>query len=548
MLQKEFRGYGMFSLGKDLLAGITVAAVALPLALAFGVSSGATAAAGLITAILSGFVIGALSGGSYQITGPTGTKTVILFMIIAQHGLQGVFIACFMSGIIMILAGIFKIGNIVSFIPTPVIIGFTSGIALTIILGQIDGITGLVSSGGSATERLVSYFTESGQLNYTALLIGASVIVFMLLYPKKLSRFFPASLAAIILFTAFSSVFNFGISTVGDIPRSLFLKERLDFSVINFGMIKELFVPSLSIAALGMVESLLCGASAGRMKDEKLNADIELAAQGIGNMIIPLFGGVPASAAIARTSVAIKAGGATRLTGVFHACVLLLSMFVLAPVISSVPLAALSGVLIVTAVKMNEWKAIRSFFTKRFYTAVFQFLVTMLATVIFDLTAAIIIGVVFSAIMFVFHISDMQVSIAEVDETRLGSKKCACHDKTAVVYITGPLYFGTASRLADKLVLHPDKKHIVFSVRGMPFADMSGVDSFRDLLSRLREKGVAVYFASVQPKVMEMFCRCGITEDIGNENYFWSTDIALAEIANLQIPVNSTEKCCTSAE
>lgn len=531
-LKKEFAGYNPTKLSKDLLAGITVAAVALPLALAFGVSSGATPAAGLITAIFAGLIIGVLSGASYQISGPTGAMTAILLSLVAQYKLQGVFIACFMSGVILLLCGILKLGGLVSFIPLPVITGFTSGIAIIIAFGQINNITGLVCEGTSTIEKTISYFKLEQNFNATALFIGAAVIVFMAIYPKKLNMYFPSSLAAIILSTAVNFIFKFDIASVGAIPKTVFLDDRLSFSAIKLSEIRNLVMPAVSIAALGLIESLLCGASAGRMKNEKLNADRELIAQGVGNMIIPLFGGVPATAAIARTSVAIKSGGQTRLTGVVHSVVLLLSMFLLGPIMSGIPLCALAGVLMMTAWRMNEWHVIKAIFHKKIKTSIFQFLITMVATVIFDLTIAIIIGILFSIVMFVIKVSDMQVNVVDVDPEKLHADKLSQKQQnTCVAYITGPLYFGTSSKLEEKLLEMSEKDVVILSMRGVPYADVSGVSALEELTERLFNENVQVYFTCMQPKVMEMFDKCGLSEKVGIESFFWSTDKALEYIA-----------------
>ena len=386
MLTREFQGYNAGKLGKDILAGVTVAAVALPLALAFGVSSGATAAAGLVTAIVAGIVIGSLSGASFQISGPTGAMAAILVSILARYGTQGVFLACALSGVLLILAGICKLGDLVSFIPLPVITGFTSGIAIIIALGQINNLTGLTSNGTETLERIASYFTLKQAINPYSLLIGIGVILFMALYPKKWLKTVPSSLAAIVLATAVNAICKLPIQSIGEIPRSLMLSERLTLSGVEFSRLGGLVAPAVSIAALGMIESLLCGACAGRMKGEKLNASTELIAQGVGNLVIPFFGGVPATAAIARTSVAVKAGGQTRLTSIVHSAVLLLSMFALGGVMSQIPLCALAGVLMVTAWRMNEWSSIKDIFRKRILSAMMQFGVTMVCTVVFDLT------------------------------------------------------------------------------------------------------------------------------------------------------------------
>lgn len=535
-LKTEFSGYNGKKFGKDLLAGITVAAVALPLALAFGVSSGADAASGLVTALMAGLIMGIFSGASYQISGPTGAMSAILISLVAQYGLNGVFIACFISGVILLICGIFKLGGIVSFIPTPVITGFTSGIAIIIAFGQINNLTGLASEGESTIDKLISYFTLPQTFNPTSFLIGAAVMVFMFIYPKKLNGIVPSSLVAIILATVANFIFNFDVAIVGEIPKTLFLENRLDFTAIDWSQINNLIVPAISIAALGLIESLLCGASAGRMKNEPLDSDIELVAQGLGNMVIPFFGGVPATAAIARTSVAIKAGGQTRLTSIIHSVVLILSMFLLGGVMSKIPLAALAGVLIVTAVRMNEFEVIKDIFGRKIKTAMFQFLITMVATVIFDLTIAIIIGVLFSVIMFVLKVSEMTVNISDVrtDSMDVSEDAMKKFRKTKVAYITGPLYFGTANKLSQRLseVVTNDEEYVIFSVRGVPIADLSGVNAFSELCDQLIAQDKKIYFSCVNPAVAEMFQRCGLEQKIGEENFFWSTDKVLNKMAS----------------
>ena len=272
------------------------------------------------------------------------------------------------------------------------------------------------------------------------------------------------------------------------------------------------------------------------MKNEKLNADVELVAQGIGNILLPFFGGVPSTAAIARTSVAIKSGGETRLTSIVHAVVLLLSMFVLGDVMSNIPLSALAGVLIVTAWRMNEWSTIKSIFGKKLKTAIFQFLITMAATVVFDLTKAILIGVVFSLIMFVVKVSDMQVTVADVDPEKLDMNNVDPEKLkyTSVVYITGPLYFGTCSKLEDKVSSLGDSYNIIFSMRGVTVADISGIEALHEYCERLISQGRMIYFSCVQPPVMDLFERTGLKADRFKHNmFFWSTDKVFEHISNL---------------
>ncbi len=315
----EFKGYNGGKLAKDAMSGMTVAAVALPLALAFGVSSGADAASGLITAIIAGIVIGSLSGAFYQISGPTGAMAAVLISIISQYQLQGVFIATLIAGVLLLVAGFLHLGKLTEYIPAPVITGFTSGIAIIIALGQLDNFFGVHSVGDSAILKFISYFKGGFSPNLYAVGIGLFVIVFMLVFPKKWNAVVPASLLSIIIATAASIFLKLEVGTVGEIPKTLLPAARLNLSGITLDKVTGLLSPAFSIAMLGMIESLLCGSSAGRMTGKRLNSDQELIAQGIGNIILPFFGGIPATAAIARTSVAIKSGAQTRLTGIFPA-------------------------------------------------------------------------------------------------------------------------------------------------------------------------------------------------------------------------------------
>ncbi|MBL4935621.1 SulP family inorganic anion transporter [Clostridium sp. YIM B02515] len=529
-LKKEFKGYNSSSLVKDMLSGLTVTAVALPLALAFGVSSGATGASGIITAIFAGIVIALLGGASYQISGPTGAMTAVLVPIAMKYGMKGIFIAGFLSGVILLIAGIFKIGHIVHYIPVPVITGFTSGIAVIIALGQIDNLFGTVSKGDNAVKKLLSYSYLGFKPNYTALTIGLLVIAIMIAWPKKFNMIFPSSLAAIIAAVLVSILFKLNVAVVGDIPRKLILDERLRFSYLSLGNIKDFIIPSISIAALGLIETLLCGSSAGRMKGEKINADRELVAQGIGNMLIPLFGGVPATAAIARTSVAIKSGSKTRLTSVIHSIGLIISMFLLSPVMSKIPLSALAGVLMITAWRMNEWEGIKNIFSKRFKGAIWKFILTMTATIVFDLTIAIIVGIIFSLILFMVRISDIDIVVSDVYPEKLSSKNLdlALLQSTKVIYFTGPLFFGTAEKLSSILSELEGVELIILSMRGMPMIDISGSMVLHECLMDLQNKGIQVAFSAVNPKVSEMLKRTDTSNIISDENIFWSTDEAIS--------------------
>ncbi len=529
-LKQEFGGYNAAALTKDLMAGLTVAAVALPLALAFGVSSGADAASGLITAIIAGLIMSLLSGGYYQISGPTGAMAAILMSLVAAYGMDGVFIATLIAGIILLLAGILHLGKLTSFIPAPVITGFTSGIAVIIALGQVDNFFGTHSEGTSAIGKLFSYARLGFSPNLTAVGLGLFVVLFMVFFPKKWNAVVPASLVSIILTTAFSIFMQLDVAVVGEIPKTLIPENRLLFGALNLKTIGALVTPAFSIAILGMIESLLCGASAGRMTGVRLDANQELIAQGVGNILLPFFGGIPATAAIARTSVAIKSGAKTRLTGVFHAVGLLISMFLLAPVMSKIPLAALAGVLMVTAWRMNEWESIRYIFSHKFKGAMLEFTATMFATIIFDLTVAILIGVLIGLVFLVSRLSFIEINYENVDMNRMHVTDpvlCERYSNAMVVYITGPMIFANTQAVADIAGKVEGSDTVLFSMRGVSNIDISCAQTLRELVEGLRKKGVDVAICGMTTHAMKMMDRSDLHKIIGDENFYWSVERVL---------------------
>lgn len=529
-LKQEFSGYNASAFTKDLMAGLTVAAVALPLALAFGVSSGADAASGLITAIIAGVIISALSGGYYQISGPTGAMAAILMSLVASYGMDGVFIATLIAGIILLAAGVLHLGKLTSFIPAPVITGFTSGIAVIIAMGQIDNFFGTYSEGTSAVEKLFSYGRLGFSPNLTAVALGIFVVLFMIFFPKKWNAVVPASLVSIIITTAASITMGLDVAVVGEIPKTLIPENRLVFSALDFKTITALVTPAFSIAILGMIESLLCGASAGRMTGVRLDANQELVAQGIGNILLPFFGGIPATAAIARTSVAIKSGAKTRLTGIFHAVGLLISMFLLAPVMSKIPLAALAGVLMVTAWRMNEWESIHYIFSHKFKGAMLEFVATMLATIIFDLTVAILIGVLIGLIFLVSRLSFIEINAENVDMKRMNVTDpvlCERYSNARVFYITGPMIFANTQAVSDIALRAEGCDTILLSMRGVSNIDISCAQTLRELIEGLRGKGVDVAICGVPTHAMRMMERSDLKEIVGDENFYWSVERVL---------------------
>jgi sulfate permease, SulP family len=533
MYREEFTGYTLGKFQHDLLAGLTVAAVALPLALAFGVVSGATASAGLVTAILAGLIIGGLSGAPYQISGPTGAMSAVLIVLAQKYGLTGVWMAGAMAGIALLVIGLLRLGRFIAYIPAPVITGFTSGIATIIAIGQIDNLLGVKTPGNdSSALKFLGYFKGGFTPDWHAIALGAVVIVIMVLWPKKWNSHFPSSLMGIIGATVLNALVNWPVTVIGAIPQTMLLADRLNLQSIPWGQLQQFVGPALTITALGAVESLLCGSVASNMTGIRLQANQELIAQGVGNIIIPFFGGVPATAAIARSSVGIKSGGKTRMVSIVHSLVLMASMFFLAPVMSRIPLAALAGVLVVTAWRMNEWEAIRYIFHNRFKTAIITFSVTLLATVALDLTQAIMIGAFLSALVFLNDSASIDIQIQEVDPAKLRSRgiENAGHCKhVRVAYLTGPLFFAATGNFNEAFARITDTHALILSMRGVPLIDTSGMQALSSLYHTLKKSNIVLMLAGVQPGVQTMLVRGGLEEQIGQENIFWSADQAIVD-------------------
>ena len=529
--RREFSHYSAGKFRQDLLAGLTVAAVALPLALAFGVASGATAAAGLITAILSGFIIGALSGAPYQISGPTGAMSAVLIVISQRVGIEGIWITGLLAGIIILVIGLLRMGRFVAFIPSSVITGFTSGIAFIIFVGQIDNLLGIQTPGAeSSAMKFLGYFRGGWSPEWATLGIGLLVIAIMVFWPNSWARFVPGSLVGIVVATIIAVVTGWPVASIGAIPRTILLDQRLTWDAIPWGNMSALIAPAFSIAALGAVESLLCGAVASKMTGIRLQANQELVAQGVGNIIIPFFGGVPATAAIARTSVGIKSGGQTRLVSIIHSVALLAAALLLAPVIAEIPMTALAGVLMVTAVRMNEWHAIHFIFSHRFKTGIITFLVTFLATITLDLTQAIIIGGILSAGIFINQVADMEVEVRTVDAERMRMRGMDIKSEAKnvrVAYMTGPLFFAATNTFNEAFAHEEDVDYLILSMRAVPLIDLSGIEALTGLAETLHTQGKTLMLAGVNPKVMYMLQRAGADVLIGKDNFFWSADRAI---------------------
>ncbi len=515
MLGREFKGYNAKSFLSDVIAGITVGAVALPLALAFGAASvpneyaaiGITA--GLITAILAGIITGLLGGAGFQISGPTGTMSVILFGLIAgKYGFTGLFAAILVAGIIRLLCGIFHLGKLIKFIPKPVVTGFTAGIALIIALGQTGNFFGVTLGGATTVEKLTYFFkNELSNISVPSVLCTIGVILLMIFYPKRIAKYIPGSLGALIVGTAVVAICSIDVLVIkdnGEIPRSIMNTMHLNFSDINLGMLIDVIGPAFSIAMLCMIETLLCGTCAAKMKKEEFNPNIELVAQGVANLVIPFFGGVPSTAALARTSVAIRAGGQTRIAGVFHSLFLLACMFILSGAIGLVPFSALAGVLIVTAYRMNDWGQIKCYFGGKMWGSIAQFLTTMIVTVLVDLTYAVACGIILAFVLYGVNM----LKLGKNREKLAVGKELA--DGKATLKISGVCYFANSDKLLGAPVGLENANSVEINLESLVYADYTACETLVEVYENIKSLGAAVEFKNVPETTKATIKRIGV--------------------------------------
>jgi len=531
LYQVEFADYNQTKFKNDLLAGINVAAVALPLALAFGVVSGHTAASGLVSAIIGGLVIGLLSGAPYQISGPTGAMGAVLVVLIQKYGLQGMWLASLMAGFLLTIIGLLRLGRFITFIPSPVVTGFTSGIAVIIAISQLDTFLGVQTPKAAAPLlKLLGFFQANYSPDWHTLVIGGLALIIMAMWPIDWNARVPGSLVGITTATTLNIFFNWPLKTIGAIPATLLLDQHFILALPSLAQFNELIPPALTLTALAAIVSLLCGASASAITGIRLQSNQELIGQGIGNLIIPFFGGVPATGAVARTIVGIRSGGQTRLVSVFHALTLLGCLLLLGPVLARVPLAALAGVLLITCWRMNNWVAIRYMFAHQFKTAIITFLITVTATTIFDLTQTVLIGAFLSGGVFLSQISDIAIDVQEVDPEKLRQRgiETANHcQHVRVAYITGPLFFAATGNFNEAVANLENTHVLILSMRGVPLIDTSGLQAMLALHDRLRQQSSTLMVAGVPESVKRMMRRGGLMDAIGIDNFFWSADQAI---------------------
>ena len=532
VLFSTLKNYSKEKFISDLMAGVIVGIVALPLAIAFGIASGVSPEQGLITAIIAGFLISFLGGSSVQIGGPTGAFIIIVYGIIQQFGISGLAIATVMAGIILVLMGVFKLGTIIRFIPYPIVVGFTSGIALTIFTTQIKDLFGLTMESVPADflSKWWAYFQNFNTTNLLALGVGVGSIILITITPK-FSKKIPGSLIAIIVMTIISYLLrhHFGITgleTIGDrfeINASIPTPSGLDF---NIDTINSLFPAAFTIAILGAIESLLSATVADGVTGQKHNSNTELIAQGAANLIVPFFGGIPATGAIARTMTNINNGGRTPIAGLIHAVVLLLILLFLGPLTKHIPMACLAGVLVIVSYNMSEWRTFKSLL-KNSKSDVVVLVTTFLLTVIFDLTIAIEVGLLLALVLFMKRMSEVtriSVSKGQLDLSKEGEifhedEKLNIPEGVEIYEIDGPFFFGIANKFDECMKTVGEKPQVrIIRMRKVPFMDTTGLHNLESLYRLSAKEKIQIILSGVNEKVHETLKRSELAQLIGDEN------------------------------
>ena len=552
-LFSTLKNYNKQLFAKDAMAGIIVGIVAIPLAIAFGIASGVGPTEGLVTAIMAGFIISALGGSKVQIGGPTGAFIVIIYGIIQQFGLAGLAIATVLAGIMQILMGVFKLGSIIKFMPYPIIVGFTGGIAITIFSTQMNDLFGLGISNVPANfiDKWACYFQNMSNVNWWALLIGVLSILIIVLTPK-ISKKIPGSLLAIIVMTVVTWVLKKyagvdSIKTIGDLyelPSGLpsFRMPAIAEGETIFSTAQKVLPAAFTIAMLGAIESLLSAMVADGVISDRHNSNTELIGNGIANVVVPFFGGIPATGAIARTMANINNGGRTPIAGIVHTFVLLLVLLFLGSLVGLIPMSCLAGVLIVVSYNMSGWRTILSM-CKSSMSGTSVLFVTLLLTVFFDLTLAIEVGLVMAIVLFMkramesAHISVVRDEL-EVHHDGENDEVLSIPTGTEVFEIEGPFFFGIANKF-DELTRDTDAMPIrVIRMRKVTFVDATGLHNLEIFINASKKEGRVVILSGVHDNVEKSLLKAGIVDLVGKDNVCNNIHLALQRAGEVSASMN----------
>ncbi len=548
-----FKNYNRQTLMADLMAGVIVGIVALPLAIAFGIASGVSPEKGIITAIVAGFTISALGGSKVQIGGPTGAFIVIVAGIIAQYGIQGLTIATLMAGVFLIGFGLLGLGTIIKYIPYPIIVGFTSGIAVTIFTTQIKDLFGMqiASVPADFIEKWIVYFQNLGSIDIWSTIIGIVSVIIIAITPK-FSKRVPGSLIAIIVMTVAALLLKqyAGVTSIETIGDRFSINSQLPDAVVpelTWETIKGLVGPAITIAILGAIESLLSATVADGVIGDHHNSNTELIGQGVANIVSPLFGGIPATGAIARTMTNINNGGRTPIAGIIHAVVLLLIFLFLMPLAQYIPMACLAGVLVVVSYGMSGWRSFLAL-TRNPKSDVTVLVLTFLLTIVFDLTVAIEVGLICACLLFMRRMSETTDVKAVYDEIDLNEdadmergnlEHLSIPEGVEVYEINGPYFFGAGNRFEDIMGRYGDRPKVrIIRMRKVPFIDSTGLHNLENMCLMSKKEGITIVLSGVNEKVEAVLRRNHFPLLIGEKNICNHIDLALARAKELVLTSN----------
>lgn len=537
------RGYNKTTFMSDLMAGVIVGIVALPLAIAFAIASGVSPEKGIITAVIAGFIVSALGGSKVQIGGPTGAFIVIVYGVIQQYGISGLTVATIIAGVLLVLLGVFKLGTVIKFIPYPVVVGFTSGIAVTIFTTQMTDVFGLSFGGetvpGDFIGKWMLYFKHFNTVNWWNFIVSVTSVIIIAVAPK-ISKKIPGSLVAIILVTigvwCLKSFFGIdSIDTIGDRFSINSQLPKAEMPALDWEAIKNLFPVAVTIAALGAIESLLSATVADGMISDHHNSNTELIALGVANMVTPIFGGIPATGAIARTMTNINNGGRTPVAGMIHAVVLLLILLFLMPLARFIPMACLAGVLVVVSYNMSGWRSFTALL-KNPKSDVIVLLITFFLTVIFDLTVAIAVGLLLACLLFIKRIMETTEITAIKEEIHVEDEAGIMHDESITIpagvevyEINGPYFFGVATQFEELMSEFRDKSKVrVIRMRKVPFIDSTGIHNLSNFCEMSFKNKIVVVLSGVNPQVHSALHKAGFYDLVGEKNICPNINVALS--------------------
>lgn len=532
---KSLKGYTKEQLIKDVISGIIVAIIALPLSIALALASGVRPEEGIYTAIIAGFLISFLGGSKVQIAGPTAAFATIVAGVVAKNGMAGLAVATVLAGIILVIMGLCRFGSLIRFIPYTITTGFTAGIAVTIFIGQWKDFFGITYANGEAPietmEKAEAFFANIGSINWQAVLVGLICLAVLILWPK-VSKTIPGSLVAVIVGVVLVKCLHMEANTIGDLYDISNKLPSLKVPSFNLGLVQTVLPDAFTIAILAAIESLLSCVVADGMINDKHDSNMELVAQGVGNIGSALFGGIPATGAIARTAANIKSGGRTPVAGMVHAVVLVLVLVILMPYAALIPMPTIAAILFQVAYNMCQWRPFVRLVKTAPKSDIVVLVLTFVLTVVFDLVVAIAVGMILACLLFMKRMSDESgVKGWSYDEKEKGLMQLPEHIR--VYEISGPLFFGAANMIGE-ITVKDFTKCLILRMRSVPSLDVTALNSLEDLYKKCEKQGIQIIFSHVNEQPMKTMKKAGFVGRVGSEFFCPNIDAAVKKAKSIQ--------------